>query len=322
MTTEGIIGNIFESDLLSLWHGDKATAIRAKIASGDFSVCRPEACPLVQNDSIPNISDEELPQITTVTDSPEYINLAYDFLCNQTCETCRKQKFRPLPDYRKKVTEIGRKVLPYINKAGRISMSGHGDPFASPYMMQLLMGIEPQAANPIIEIETNGVYFDKKHWKKISHLSGRIGVFNVTVNSFDPFTYSHISKGGNYKKLMENLAFAAQLHDEGHIGAFLIGMVYQDRNFREIPTFIRRAREEFRCDRVILKPVYQWGTMAEDVFWFKDVLNPMHPYHAEWLEIMADPILREDYVYDFGGGTAHPARPFPGHSKTASGERS
>ena len=25
---------------------------------------------------------------------------------------------------------------------------------------------------------------------------------------------------------------------------------------------------------VVLKPVYQWGTMPEKTFWFKDVLNP------------------------------------------------
>lgn len=37
----------------------------------------------------------------------------------------------------------------------------------------------------------------------------------------------------------------------------------QDRNFREIPSFIERSLNEFGFDDVVLKPVYQWGTMPE-----------------------------------------------------------
>ena len=63
---------------------------------------------------------------------------------------------------------------------------------------------------------------------------------------------------------------------------------------------------------MVLKPVYQWGTMDEDVYWFKDVLNPMHPYHEEYLEILKHPALQDPRVYNFGGETSHEARPFPG----------
>ncbi len=312
----GMIGNLFKSSAEEIWSSEKAEKIRQAFRCGDFlHICRAVACPMLQNDTLPDLTGENFEKLVTTRKTPAIVNLAHDYTCNQACETCRPHPFRPPADYKERIETINEKILPFINKAKRITLSGHGDPFASPYMMHLMEHTRPNNPDFKVLLETNGVFFDEKHWAKISHLGEFHCDASITVNSYDPFIYKQINKGGNYEKLMKNLNFISQLRKNEQLKCFSLGLVIQDKNFREMPSFIERSREQYHCDKVILKPVYPWGkVMSPDVFWFKDVLNPMHPYHAEYLELLEHPMLNEPYVYNFGGKTIHPATPFPGHS--------
>lgn len=306
------IGNLFQQSFDEIWHGEKAQNLRKHIRNGDYSICRLEGCPFLQNNNLPEES-EEYARTYPVALMPKVVNLAYDFMCNQYCETCRKKKWQPiLPRYKTYMDRIYEQILPVLNRAQKITTSGHGDPFASPYMMQVLRTLKPAFDEMELLIETNGVFCDKKHWDQIRHLWGCKTELIITCNSFDRFTYDHISRGGNFDKLIENLSYVKWLRNSHIINLFSMCLVVQDRNFREIPNFIKRCFDEFEVDKVILRPVYQWGTMPEDVFWFKDVLNPLHPYHAEYLEILDHPAMQDPRVFNFGGRTLHPATQFPG----------
>lgn len=306
------VGNVFQQAFNEIWNGEKAQKIREHIRSGDYSICRLDGCPFLQNNDLPEKSREYV-NTYPVADTPKVINLAYDFMCNQYCETCREKKWQPiLPRYKNYMEKIHESISPVLNRAKKITTSGHGDPFASPYMMRVLRDLRPASDDMQLLIETNGVYCDKKHWEQILHLKNCNIELIVTINSFDKFTYDHISRGGNFYKPMENLAYIKTLRRSDVVNSYVACLVIQDRNFREIPAFITRCFDQFHVDRVILRPVYQWGTMPDDVFWFKDVLNPLHPYHKEYLEILDHPVLRDPRVYNFGGRTLHPARQFPG----------
>lgn len=306
------IGNILESSVEDVWNGKIAEQYREKFRKGCFENCRIQACPRLQNKDLPDIADEnEYSEKSKTRPRPQVINLAYDSVCNQHCETCRDKVFTPPKDYKEKMEKIRERITPYINTAREITASGHGDPFASPYMMDLLSGLRPQNPDFSILLETNGVFFDEEHWDRIKHLGNYNLKVVLTSNSFDEFTYKHISRGGNYKKLIHNLEFIKTLREKNLINGYTSSFVIQDRNFREIPSFIERSLGEFGFDNVVLKPVYQWGTMPEEVFWFKDVLNPMHPYHKEYLEILEHPILKDKRVYNFGGDMMHPCREYP-----------
>lgn len=307
-----IIGNLLEEDFDKIWHGEKAEQVRNIFREGNFQHCRIEACPWLQNKDLPDIVDKnEYNEKSKTKSRPQIINLAYDFVCNQYCETCRNKVFTPPKDYKEKMEKIRERITPYINTAKEITASGHGDPFASPYMMDLLSGLRPENPDFSILLETNGVFFDEEHWDRIKHLGNYNLKIVLTSNSFNEFTYKHISRGGNYKKLMHNLEFIKTLREQNLVNEYVSSFVIQDRNFREMPSFIDRSLNEFGFDSVVLKPVYQWGTMPDEVFWFKDVLNPMHPYHKEYLEILEHPILKDKRVYNFGGDMMHPAREYP-----------
>lgn len=311
MTREdGMIGNMLQTPLEELWHSYKAKAVRIRTSHGDFSCCRLAACPFLQNSTLPDVSEEKAKELCQVTETPRYINLAHDYICNQSCETCRPTRFVPPPGYGDRIKHMNTILAPWLDKAKIISMSGHGDPFASPYMLHQMIKLKP---NPdmVINLETNGVLFTPKNWNKISHLAQTQFNVIITVNSYDEFTYNHISRGGNYKQLMRNLDFISDLRKDGKLQNLSLAMVIQDRNFRQMPEFVTTCLNRYHCDKVLLRPVYQWGTMSDEVYWFKDVLNPMHPYHPEYLELQDHPALADPRVYHFGGRTMHPARPYP-----------
>lgn len=308
----GKIGNILEQDFDEIWFGEKAETFRNEFRENCFKNCRPQACPMLQNNDMPEIGDEnEYKELTKTRDYPTDINLAYDFVCNQHCETCRPKPFIPPKGYAEQMEKIRQKITPVLERANKISMSGHGDPFASPYFMDLLANMHPKNDKLELLIETNGVFFDEEHWKKIEHLKKHNIQVVITINSYDEFTYKHISRGGNFKKLMDNLKFVKSLRDKEYINKLTLTLVIQDRNFREIPSFINKSLNEIGSDGVLLRPVYQWGTMPEEVFWFKDVLNPKHPYHPEYLEILQCTELKDKRVYNFGGDTEHPCVDYP-----------
>ena len=306
------IGNLMTDDVADAYNSEYANYLRSTMEDQLFRFCRNEACPHIQNGDLPEITLEEYEHIKKESYRPDFeINLAYDFVCNQSCETCRANVFIPPHNYAEQMSAIQAKILPYLKTTKRITASGHGDPFASPYMMGLLENLHPDNPELSIMLETNGVFFDEAHWERIKHLADFNIEIVVTINSFNEFTYRHVSRGGNYDKMLHNLEFMSQLRKKGYIKLLSNSLVIQDRNFREIPSFVERSLSDYAFDRVILKPVYQWGTMDERVFWFKDVLNPLHPYHAEYLEILQDDALKDPRVYNFGGNTVHPARTYP-----------
>ncbi|GHU50063.1 hypothetical protein AGMMS49975_00350 [Clostridia bacterium] len=305
------IGNLIDDDVNSAYNSEHANYLRGTMDDQTFKHCRMEACPYIQNSELEEITPEEYERRKKSQYSPSEINMAYDFVCNQSCETCRTAVFVPPKNYAEQMNAIREKLAPYINSAKRVTASGHGDPFASKYMMEVLENLHPTDPDFNILLETNGVFFDEAHWERIKHLGKFRLELVVTINSFDKFTYRHISRGGDYEKMMHNLDFMSELRKNGDLTILTNSFVIQDRNFREIPFFIKQSFSDYAFDRVVLKPVYQWGTMDEAVCWFKDVLNPLHPYHAEYLEILSDSALKDPRIYNFAGNTIHEARPYP-----------
>ena len=167
---KSIIGNILEEDLMTIWNGPVAQKVRECHTDNTFSLCRIEACPHLQNNDFIEIEDpEEYKRLTTPAERPLHINLAYDFVCNQYCETCRPSVWIPPKNYEEKIKRIQDAIAPYLETAEYINASGHGDPFASPYMFKMLSEMRPKNPNLKISLETNGVFFDEEHWAKIEH---------------------------------------------------------------------------------------------------------------------------------------------------------
>ena len=127
--------------------------------------------------------------------------------------------------------------------------------------------------------------FDKAHWDRISNIHGckHIDAY-ISLDAGTEATYAQVRRGGNWTRLMDNLAFVAGLHTEGLIKHVRLDMVVQACNFREINDFIRIAqRHDCHC---LLMRLINWGTFSDAEFKERDVFSDAHPRHEEFRSVM------------------------------------
>ena len=121
----------------------------------------------------------------------------------------------------------------------------------------------------------------------------------VTLNSLQREVYRYLSGGFDHRDtVLENLRFLSRLRREGKFNGLEVTMVVQECIFWEVPDYIRTftKSDEFAVDGIVMKPLYKWWKMSEETYWFKNILNPMHPYHKEYLKILADDCWKDPKV--------------------------
>lgn len=308
----GVIGHLTKNSLDEIYHSEEAKLIREMHAKGDHSNCNPNQCPWVAHN---NVAENEI-EIDEIPKYPESLYLAYENVCNYRCVMCDipncmvKADVKASEEKYEKIDEELRKALPYVK---HISANGLGELFVSRHTLKLLSEWKPLAdpSEVSVTLETNGSLFDREHWEQISNLGQYQLSVCITVLSFKNEIYQELSGTKQpVDKLIDNLRFVKSLREEGIINYFELATVYQDKNYRELPEFARRCIEEFGADYVRLRPFDPWGGegMRE---WMMDVRNVYHPRHADFLEIMKDPMMSHPKVHDWGGGRESGLGPEP-----------
>lgn len=301
---DNIIGKLSESSFEEIWKGEKAERLRKKLMAQDYSSCIVDACPYLSMGTM----DEHTVELEELPEYPEAIHLAFEEVCNYNCTSCttpetmRCNQGKDLEAGYRMIEERLQNVLPHIK---RIGANGRGELFASKRTLRMLSKWRPIAPREecSVYLETNGSLFDAEHWRQIENLGQYHLSVAVTVMSFDERTYQILSGTKlPISQVEDNLRFVKRLREKGIVDYFEIATVYQERNFRTLPDFARRAVEEFGADYVRLRPYAPWGSNSPDVEWFFDVRGKHHPYHGEFLEVMRDPIFRHPKVHDWGGG--------------------
>lgn len=78
------IGNLLHDKVEDAYNGDYANYLRSTMDDQTFKFCRPEACPYIQNNELEEITPEEYEKRKKNFYYPAEINMAYDFVCNQS----------------------------------------------------------------------------------------------------------------------------------------------------------------------------------------------------------------------------------------------
>lgn len=309
-----VIGNLYEQDLDEIWHSEAAQKARESILNGSFAFCRKMSCPFCERDELPDLAKEEIEQAAVPTPVPVEINMANDHICNIACTSCRTSVYCPEQGEREKIDGALQRLLPVANKTRVLGMNGGGEFLANPSFIRFLEQLRPEDPNFRLGFETNGVLFDEAHWNRFSHLSDYHIEVTVTINSLRREVYRYLSGGFDHaERVLDNLRFLSRLRREGKINKLNVTMVVQECNFWEVPEYIGTFShsEEFEVDALVMKPLYKWWKMAEETYWFKNILNPLHPYHKEYLKILADECWKDPKVYDWGCHNIRPAAPHP-----------
>lgn len=302
------LGNILTQEIDEILQSEELKKLRESILDGSFRYCDCHKCNLIANDKLPDLSEEEINEITSIK-YPHEFNIAYDETCNHACSSCRHEFFKGTKEYYEKVEYINQKMLPYYNKATRISINGRGDIFACEHLLTMLEKLKPEREDFKLVIETNGALFDEAHWNRIAHLSKYHIRVIVTINSFHDSTYRYLNGYSNHvDKVLDNLKFMRSLRDNGKINDFEISAIAQESNFREIPEYVERCLNEFGADSVRIRGIMNF-IMDEDEFWFKDVFNPAHPFYKEAIDILHHPIMQDKRVWYWEGDYEHGRKP-------------
>lgn len=194
-------------------------------------------------------------------------------------------------------------MLPIANKTKKLSMNGSGEFLANPSCIHFLEELRPVHKDFQILFETNGVLFDEAHWERFAHLGDYHMEVIVTINSLRQNVYRYLSGGFDYlERVLKNLRFMRQLRQKGKIDKLKVTMVVQDSNFWEVPEYIQTFAhsQEYMVDEIVMKPLYKWFHMERETYWFKNMLNPLHPYHKAYLHMLEDDCWKEPKVYDWG----------------------
>ncbi len=292
-----LLGNLRDSTMPEVFHSEAAKQFRQTLIDGTYDYCNEENCPYMAN----NILDSQLVEVDEIPEYPEIISLAYDRRCNYHCTCCISRCDDKIdPAVQEKIEGEIRKSLPYVKT---FSANGLGEFFVCDSMMALVAEWDPgKIADAKFELETNGSLFHEKNWERVKNIGDADLSVTLTVHSFDEAAYQYLS-GTKMKigQIVENLRFVKKLREKGKINFLEIAMVMQERNFRTLPEFIARCLNEFGADKVRVRRFLPEKAMDENIEWFFDIRNPLHPYHQEYLEVMKHPIFKDPRVFKWTG---------------------
>lgn len=292
-----LLGNLRDNTMSEVYNSEAAKRFRQTLIDGTYDYCNEENCPYMAN----NILESQLIEIEEIPEYPEIVSLAYDRRCNYHCTCCISRCDSKMdPVVREKVEGEIRAALPYVKT---FSANGLGEFFVSDSMMELVSEWKPEEIEDAkFELETNGSLFSEENWRKVENIGDADLSVTLTVHSFEEAAYQYLS-GTKMKisRMVENLKFVKKLREEGKINFLEIAMVMQERNFRTLPEFIDRCLNEFGADKVRVRRFLPEKAMDENIEWFFDIRNPLHPYHQEYLEVMKHPIFNDPRVFKWTG---------------------
>lgn len=307
------LGNLYESSLDEIWHSGAAEQARESIRNGSFAFCRELSCPFCERGELLDLSEQEIAEYQPL-DLPEDIVIANDRTCNIACTSCRKEVYCHPAEEREKIDGVLERLLPIANKAKSLDMNGQGEFLANSSFIRFLENLRPEREDFRINFETNGILFDEAHWERFAHLGDYYLSATITLNSLRREVFRYLSGGfDQLDKELQNIKFLSKLRREGKFNFLRITMVVQDCNFWEVPEYISAFSQsgEYEIDSIQMKPLFKWFKMDEETYWFKNILNPLHPYHKEYLKILADDCWNDPKVYDWGCHHIREAMPHP-----------
>jgi len=303
-------GNMLQSDTFGeIWNGEKAREIRRSILDGSFKYCNQSLCPYLQTISgtverIGEVEDKELIEIienglAALPYGPREIRCSYDKSCNLSCPTCRTEVIVEHA-YEQQIWEIQNKLQnEALKDAHRLSITGSGDPFGSPFNRKWLQTMRREAMPHLknLHIHTNAQLLTQKMWGTIpEEIRQLIATTEISIDAACPETYSLNRRGGSFERLLENLEFISTLRKKGPLNSVTISMVVQKNNFREMSDFVRLG-QRFGFDIVSFGRLMNWGTFSDVEYKERAVHLTSHPDHQEFIDILRADSLHEPISY-------------------------
>ncbi|TNF27269.1 MAG: radical SAM protein [Deltaproteobacteria bacterium] len=300
-----IVGDIGQQSVSDIWNSKEMQNIRASILDESFSYCNHELCPeirenrLLEKDYLFQESHKEIVKKGLLkTEGPKIINFSNDRSCNLECPSCRTEKIMwSQGEEFEKMEEIHQRLLDEALESLELMIfCSSGDPFASKLYRKLLFELEGSKYPKLkIQIVTNGQLFTPEAWEKMEKIQKNIDTVYVSVDAATPDTYRVVRKGGELEELIPNLKFLGELRRQGKISLLQLDFVVQQRNYREMPEFVKLGKE-VGADKVFFQKVVNWGTWTNEIYEQQAIWKNSHPEHQLFLDVLSHPLLKDSMV--------------------------
>ena len=291
------MGNIGVSDAVAVWNSPLAKIIRLSVINNTYTFCSRSLCGKLS----PDKEQSSLLERRTVNESthPLNINVANDYACNLHCPSCRKcihaknddDEEAAIASCTDSLFESG-----WLEKADKLLVGGGGEAFLSGNYRRVICGGSEKRKSIIIM--TNGTLFTEGEWERLQGRYESIG-FMVSIDAATKETYEKVRCGGNFDTLMKNMDFLSELRKENKVSSVKVIMIVQKANYREIPAFIRWAKDK-GFDGVNLSHIRNWGTYDDDYFYENvSMFDKSGKMKTELAGVTADPVCA-DHIVNMG----------------------
>jgi len=299
------VGNLNDNTVEEVFNSKGAQEIRESMLDGSFKFCNHKICPVIQSlnpDVLMDKGSEEERYKKTKGLQPKMYNLCYDESCNLSCPSCRANKilYTEGPVYERK-KKIQQKIIDFVfskeNKENcRMNITGSGDPFGSKLFRELLFSVDGREfPNVTIDLQTNGVMFTPRYWDKIKKIHNNLGSVYLSLDAAKEETYNITRRGGDWKRVIENIKFLSTKRREKKFKWFRLDFVVQNVNFKEMPDFVELGKQ-LGVDQVYFSLVIDWGTWPKEEYERQCVWKKSHHNFEDFLNMLKRPEF-DDWPY-------------------------
>jgi hypothetical protein len=196
------LGHLKHERIHEIWRGPKVRRIREELNAGFSGFCLP--CGLKR----PLADDEPVPQRPLDAAVLPRLFVEPTVVCNLNCfqAVCapgaglvatRGRKFFPFEEFRDMLAETGPGLI-------RLDLFNYGEPFLHPRALDMIEHVKKNYPHIYLYTSTNGLLLDER---KITRLA-ESGIDEVTfsVDGADQRTYARYRRGGDFARLLKNMA--------------------------------------------------------------------------------------------------------------------
>lgn len=167
---------------------------------------------------------------------PKVLSICLTTRCNLRCFICRRE------DVRGQDLDFGNlpRLKNAIRHASMIDLTGWGECLVYPKFEEVLSYIfSLNGRDGLIQITSNGTLLSGRI---ASLLAGHMQRVNISLNAASEETYNREMKYGDFGKTMRNIRDFASALEEADRRKINFHFVAHTENFREVPAFVRLAR--------------------------------------------------------------------------------
>lgn len=289
-----IVGNLTTNTLTDILSSGLAKQIRQSIIDGTYQYCDEKYCGVMANhelndyDSLPD-NIKPLIEDSNAFEMPHWISIQGDNVCNLSCPSCRTSIIKPSPKDIARREQLGKIIADNLfstasDKKIVVHVSGSGEVFASPLLMNLLASISLEKfPNFELCLQSNALMAEK-NWHRISHLESSIQHIVVSIDAATAQTYKIVRRGGTWSQLTSAMKFLQ--NKKSQLGfEFRTRMVVQNTNINEISEFYQFSKS-YGVDRIEYSKITDWKTWSKEEFDQHNVFDCQHKnYHKVQDEI-------------------------------------